>query len=45
VGNQLGTLWLPWGRGQYPRHRVAVVGAWPVRWAPCGRRGGVPGPL
>ena len=25
--------------------RVAAVGAWPVPWAPCGRRGGVAGPL
>jgi len=24
---------------------VAAVGAWPFHWAPCGRRGGVVGPL
>jgi len=38
-------VWPPWGRGRSPGPRVAAVGAWPVPWATCGRRGGVVGSL
>jgi len=41
----LGAVWPPWGHGRSPGHRVVAVGAWPVPWALCGRRGGVVGPL
>jgi len=33
------------GRGRSPGPRMATVGAWPVSWAPYGRRGGVASPL
>jgi len=33
------------GRGLFPGIRVAAMGAWPVLYAPCGRRRGVAGPL
>jgi len=42
VACQLGPVWLPWGRGRSPGPSVAAVGAWPVPWAPCGRRGSWP---
>jgi len=38
-------VWPPWGRGRSPGPRMAAVGAWPVRWAPYGRRGIVAGPV
>ena len=38
-------VWPPWGCGQSPGLRVAVVGAWPVPWDSGGRRGGVASPL
>jgi len=33
------------GRGLSTGNRRVAVWAWPVPWAPCGRRGGVAGPL
>ena len=33
------------GRGRSRGPRVFAVAAWTVTWAPCGRRGGVAGPL
>jgi len=35
----------PWGRGPSHGLRMATVGAWPVPFAPYGRRGGVAHPL
>ena len=33
------------GRGRSPGPCLAAVGAWPLPWAPSGRRGGTAGPL
>jgi len=41
----LGTVWLPWGRGQSLWSRTAAVGVWPVPCASYGCRRGVAGPL
>jgi len=41
----LGTILPPWGRGRSPGPSMAALGAWPVPWAPYGRREGVSGPL
>ena len=38
-------LYIPVGAWPVPWARMAAVGTWPVPWAPCGRRGGVAGPL
>jgi len=45
MAGPLGPVWPPWGRGRSPGARVVAVGTWPVRWAPCGCRGGVARPL
>ena len=45
VDGPLGHVWPPWGRARSRRPRMAAVGAWQVRWAQCGRRGGDAGPL
>jgi len=37
--------WAPWGRGRSPGPNVVAVGECPVPCSPCGRRGGVAGPL
>jgi len=45
MAGPLGPMWLLLGRGRFDGSRVAAVGASPVPWVPCGRRGNVSGRL
>jgi len=42
---RLAPVWPPLGRGSSFGSRILAFGAWPVPWAPYGRRGGVARPL
>jgi len=45
VAGPLGPVSLPCGRGRSPGPCLVAVKAWPVPWAPSGRRGSLAGPV